>query len=412
MADVPKIIDLDKVVNPHLNGGKMISYKSRYLTKPGENYGSIILAISSMIENAKGSIEELQLVAKLPPLTNDLYWQIFQPERTCWTENTTYEHVAPGIRDLQLAAKIPETELYDGFPQFYGCRVSLNPQTKLVDRDAVLVQENLQTSGFRPGNRQKMYDLAHARLILKYTAEYHALCIALKTKKPEYFQTHVLPHFKKFNINGGISAEAKKDLDEQTTADVKLATNNNANLVEEIRNLNDLYNRHSAALEVPDSIYNSLAHCDLWINNIMIQYDENLKPCKVKLVDFQIAQYQSLAHDLIFFLLSSVEAKALEENYQNFLRYFYEWFIACLKRVEVNTEQYKFESFLHEVQRVAPLEIPHALFMTKVILADSSTMPADFKDIDLNVLSKNAGVDAIVQRMSDIIRLCKKFKFF
>lgn len=66
--------------------------------------------------------------------------------------------------------------------------------------------------------------------------------------------------------------------------------------------------------------------------------------------------------------------------------------------------------FLNEVRRVGPIEIPHPIFMTKVILADNSTLPEDFKDVDMSVLSKNRGLKTITKRMEDILRLAKKFK--
>lgn len=213
MANVPKIIDLPSVVEPHLKGGKLISYTSRYLTKAGDNYGSVMLAIMANIQKPSGEIEELPLVAKLPPITNDLFWQMFQPERTCLTENAVYKYLSPAIRSLQLEAGIGENELFEGFPEYYGSRISLKSDSKKVDRDAVLVQENLQTSGFKAGNRHKPFDLQHTKLIIREMAKYHALPIALRLKKPKDFDRDIRPYFGKFNMNTGMSEEIKATME-------------------------------------------------------------------------------------------------------------------------------------------------------------------------------------------------------
>lgn len=213
MTDVPEIINLASVIEPHLNGSKLVSYTSRYLTKAGDNYGSVMLAIMANIQKPSGEIEELPLVAKLPPITNDLFWDMFQPERTCRSENAVYKYLSPFIRSLQLEAGIDENDLFDDFPLYYGSRISLNPNAEKVDRDAVLVQENLQTSGFKAGDRHKPFDMAHTKLILREMAKYHALPIALRLKKPQQFDAFIRPYFRRFNMNYGMAPEVKNQME-------------------------------------------------------------------------------------------------------------------------------------------------------------------------------------------------------
>ncbi|KAH8237856.1 hypothetical protein KR032_003995 [Drosophila birchii] len=416
MAEVPKITDLPQVIAPHLpEGSTLESYKSRYLTKPGDNYGSVMLAVQAQVRSANGSVRDLPLIAKLPPLTNDLYWQIFQPERTCITENAVYQYLSPELDKLQLEAGVLPAELYDGFPRYYGSRISLDPKASTVDRDAVLVQENLTVRGYQPGNRHKAYDLAHTVLILNYLARYHALPIALRLKKPEIYEKYVRPFFLKFNMNGNIGPEEKKLMDEELMKDIRAVTSDERD-VERVKELQAEYDAFQAAEDEKDGPFTSLVHGDLWINNMMVKYvsvtDEEGTPTKVKIVDFQIAQYSSLVHDIIFLLFSSVDVKVLEENYYNFLSIYYKAFIQSLQSVNVDTSGYTYEKFLEEVQRVAHMQIPHALFMMKVILADNSTIPDDYKDMDFTVLSKNTGIKTIVTKFEAILRLGKKFNIF
>lgn len=66
-------------------------------------------------------------------------------------------------------------------------------------------------------------------------------------------------------------------------------------------------------------------------------------PLKVKIVDFQIAQYGSLVHDIIFVLFSSVDVNVLEDNFYNFLTIYYNAFIQTLRSVNVDTSNYTYE---------------------------------------------------------------------
>ncbi|XP_016979361.1 uncharacterized protein LOC108044746 [Drosophila rhopaloa] len=412
MGEVPKVTDLAQVIEPHLpEGSTLESYASRYLTKPGDNYGSIMLAVQAKIRSADGATRELPLIAKLPPLTNDLYWQIFQPERTCITENAVYQYLSPELDKLQLQAGVLPALLFDGFPRYYGSRISLDSRSSKVDRDAVLVQENVTVHGYQPGNRHRAYNLAETILVLHYLAQYHALPIALRLKKPQLYEEYVRPFFKKFDMNTNIDQAERDQMNNELLKDIKAATSDESD-VSRIKELMAMYDAFQAGKDVDDGLFTTLVHGDLWINNMMLKYDEQGTPIKVKIVDFQIAQYGSLVHDIIFLLFSSVDVNVLEENYYNFLRIYYDAFIQTLSVVNVDTSNYTYEIFLEEVQKVAHFQLPHAIFMMKVILADNSTIPDDYKDVDFSVLSKNTGIKTIVTKFEAILRLAKKFNIF
>ncbi|KAH8284484.1 hypothetical protein KR044_006432 [Drosophila immigrans] len=422
MGEVPKIIDLNKIVEPYLQGATLESYESGYLTKPGDNYGSIMLTINAKIKQTNGVVQDLPLIAKLPPLTNDLYWQIFQPERTCITENAVYKYLSPEIKKLQLEAGVLPADAFNGFPRYYGSRISLNADAPKVDRDAVLVQENLTSRGYRPGNRHKPYDLEHTVLILNYLAQYHALPLALRLKKPKVYDQIVRPYFKKFNMNDNMDADLKNVLNDETLADIKEIIKDNDRDIQRVQELQDLFDEFQSAEEVQDGPWTSTGTSNIIIVKLSCislnlslrykqQYDDEV-PSKLKIVDFQIAQYESVVHDIIFLLLSSVDTPVLEENYYNFLKIYYAAFIKSLRSVHVDTSEYSYEAFFDEVKRVAHIQIPHALFMTKVVLAENDTLPDDYKDVDLTVLTKNRGVGKIMDKISDILRLSKKFDIF
>ncbi|XP_055919220.1 uncharacterized protein LOC129951204 isoform X2 [Eupeodes corollae] len=414
MDKPPEIIDLAKIVEPHLeNDGKLISYSSRYLTKPGDNYGSVMLSITAEIKHTNdGHTEKLPLVAKLPPLTNEMFWTLFNPVVTALRENAIYEKVSPSLRQLQLDSEIPESEIIDVFAKHYGCRISLDENATILDRNAVLVLENLQISGYRPGNRRIMFDYDHTMLVLKYLANFHALPIALRQKQPTKFHNDIFSNFRRYDISKEMTPEVETDFKEQVFEEVRQALGDDIKAYFRYLELVKMYHEFMGnPEECEDGLFTTIAHYDLWTNNIMIKYDQFGAPDKLKIVDFQITQYESLMHDLIFFLLTSVETSLVEDHFYVLLSCYYSEFIKCLERTKCKTDEYSFEKFLAEMERIAPVQIHHAVFMARVLLAEETSLPEDFKDIDLAMLKKPPST-ALLQKLRDIVRLAQKFEFF
>ncbi|KAH8260124.1 hypothetical protein KR026_003493, partial [Drosophila bipectinata] len=402
MEGLPEIIHFSQVLEPHLSGARLLSYRVSSLTQPGDNYGSVLLAIDAQLELPGGSLSEKQLVAKVPP-RDPKFWQFFQPERTCLTENAVYQILAPALTALQTEAGIPEESHFAGFPRYYGSRISLNPTSSKVDENAVLVLENLRSSHFVPGQRLRPLDMNHTRMALQYLAEFHALPVALRQLKPHVFQEQVIPFFQKFDWHAA-APEWKAVMKAETLEDIRRATNNDPVLVSRVRELSDKFFEFLASPpDRPDGPFSSIIHCDYWINNLMFQYGEYDSPTRLKIIDFQTAQYDSVGHDIIAFLLSSVDTAIVEIHFEHMLEIYYEAFEACLRRVGADLSGYSYSEFRAEVKRVAYLQVPHAIFMTRFILADSAS------EKELSDVLRNPGSERIARKLSQILSLAQQF---
>ncbi|XP_070133035.1 uncharacterized protein [Drosophila bipectinata] len=402
MEGLPEIINFSQVLEPHLSGARLLSYRVSSLTQPGDNYGSVLLAIDAQLELPGGSLSEKQLVAKVPP-RDPKFWQFFQPERTCLTENAVYQILAPAVTALQTEAGIQEESHFAGFPRYYGSRISLNPNSSKVDENAVLVLENLRSSHFVPGQRLRPLDMDHSRMALQYLAEFHALPVALRQLKPHVFQEQVIPFFQKFDWHAA-APEWKAVMKAETLEDIRRATNNDPVLVSRVRELSDKFFEFLASPpDRPDGPFSSIIHCDYWINNLMFQYDAADKPTRLKIIDFQTAQYDSVGHDIIAFLLSSVDTAIVEIHFEHMLEIYYEALEACLRRVGADLSGYRYSEFRAEVKRVAYLQVPHAIFMTRFILADSAS------EKELSDVLRNPGSERIARKLSQILSLAQKF---
>ncbi|XP_001357105.2 uncharacterized protein [Drosophila pseudoobscura] len=408
MDSLPDICDLGHVIEPHLSGGSLRSYQTNSLTQPGDNYGSVLLSIRAQVLRPDGELYEKNLVAKVPP-TDPKFWQFIQPERTCLTENAVYKILAPALATLQEEAGIPQAANFDGFARYYGSRTSLDPSCQLVDKHAILVLENLRSSHYVPGQRLQPYDLSHTLMALTYMAQFHALPLALRLLKPHFFQEQIKPFFEKFDWHAA-APESKAIMKAETLEDIRKATNNNEELISRVKKLSDeFFDFLAAPSNMPDGQFTSIIHSDFWINNLMFQYGPSGTPTHMKIIDFQTAQYDSVAHDIISFLLSSVDMPILELHFEHMLEVYYKEFISCLDRVGAEVSGYSYEAFRAEVKRVAYIQVPHAIFMTRFILAENVNVTTEQKEHhQLAELLKNTGSERICHRLNQILNIAQQ----
>lgn len=221
MAKTPEIENFEEIIDPYLKekGLKLLSYKSRFLTNPGENYGSTMLGITMNVQKSDGNIKEFECVAKLPPMLQE-FWEMFQPENTFITETKFYTVLAPEFKKLQIEAGILKNDIIDIFPKCYGFRFNLNTKSynnnddEKVDKNATLVLENLMTCGYKCGDRFQGFDYEHTLIILRDLAYFHALSVALRKLKPELFQTKIKPFIKKLDFGENMNDEMKQQFDD------------------------------------------------------------------------------------------------------------------------------------------------------------------------------------------------------
>lgn len=74
---------------------------------------------------------------------------------------------------------------------------------------------------------------------------------------------------------------------------------------------------------IKDEDFNVLNHGDSWCNNFMFQYNDEGQRDNTLLVDFQLVQYGSPAHDLLYFLLSSVQQEIRLKEFDFFIKFYH-----------------------------------------------------------------------------------------
>ncbi|XP_035904869.1 uncharacterized protein LOC118508984 [Anopheles stephensi] len=390
----PPIRDLDGLLAPVLaDGTRVVGYESEFLTAPGDNYGSTMLAVtvrttkrtasSSTAEvneqkdHTETDEELLHLVAKMRPSSEE-FLEIFQIDTTFVKEAAVYLKIVPTLLALQREQGYDgEDELIDVFCRCYNARVSLDPSVEKVDQDGVMLFENLKLAGYVTADRRQGFNRVLARYVLQKLALFHAIPIALRYLKPEVFEAGIHKYLVKIDIDAGLSPETLRQMMDVFRQDI-VRTGVEPGLAERAHaKINECHRRQAQLISDQLTVYCTMLHNDLWVNNMMIKYDPDGKtPCSLKFVDFQLIQMDSLVRDVIFFIITSVNDPELETQLDGYFEYYFEQLAANMERLQFpNPEDFTLESFREEIDRVAPYELYHIVSMLRVVLARKESIP-------------------------------------
>lgn len=145
-------------------------------------------------------------------------------------------------------------------------------------------------------------------------------------------------------------------------------------------------------------------------NDLQYFLDSHGKPEQIKIVDFQIIIEESLIHDLVFFLFTSIQMDVLKEKVDVFIDYYYQHFYKCLEQMGCPLDDFSQEKFNEEIEKEAPFTLLHILCMLKVVMTRQDCMPKEFKDMsDKALMNKDLiGADYFVKLREVLILMDKK----
>ncbi|KYN31318.1 hypothetical protein ALC56_14199 [Trachymyrmex septentrionalis] len=367
----------------------------KYLTDPGENFGSIILAVNINAEH-NDKKRTLNVVVKLPPRSAYLL-ELFDSPLTFKKELEFYSMVAPEFLKLQNESGIPRESLSVIVPQFLGGRLGLrDPQC--FDEQAAIVLENLKSYNYITQDRIVGLDKVHMNFAINHLAKLHAIAIGLKFKKSEFFKKTVLSCLE-FNLQ-----EATK----KATVDMIQKAHNDYKNMEEAEAYLD---RIEKTIEygftqniTPEEPWVTLVHNDFWVNNMMFKYDESDKLINMKIVDFQLTVYDYGVNDLIFFLISSSQKEVLDNYLDDMIDFYYDSFIESLKSLNVDTNAFPKSQFIEQLNQCAPIKFNQCIMMVQVIqAARGSVSQTAAEDADECVFAGGIDDDNYKQKMLHVL---------
>lgn len=356
------------------------------LTAPGENFGSIMLAVIVTLTRSSNKTETHHLVAKLPP-TSAYLLGLFNSPVTFRKELQFYSVMVKEFINLQIESGINEKDARNLVPKFFGGRLGLkNPEQ--FDEQATIILENLKLSGYDTGDRIFGLDKKHTELAIESLAKLHALVIALKMKKPQLYERIAPELF--LNLSNEITEKCITEMIERSRSDLEN--------MEEIRPYLDRINKTmeysceaNKDLKKPEEPWATFVHCDLWVNNIMFRHDEKGELVDMKIIDFQLFEYDYGVKDLIFFLMSSTSEEILDNKLDYMFDLYYSCFIKMLKTLKVDTEKFSKQKFDEILNLCGPIKFNQCIMMAQVIQAPKKSMSE----------SKNVEGSDVFVKMSD-----------
>lgn len=361
-----ELVKVSELLSKYFKSNVEIQEKNvKLLTSPGEHYGSIILKVDMFVK-INGVLRNLNLVAKQIPVS-ELLQKAFDVLVTFKKENFAYTVTIPTLIEFQKEFNFPEEKLLTCFPECFGSRFNLHGNNDVVDRNAVLLFENLKDQGYETMDRLVGFDSQGADVVLQDLARFHAVPIALKQLRPDVFEEKVMP--------GLVRHRGPEQLGTEVIDVFHNSIMKAARQCEELKPYLDRMQKVVDYCAVnpyiirpePSKHYGTIAHCDVWTSNIMVLKDDDGKITKSKILDFQLTNYSSPIRDLIFFLFTSVQNDVLEKNLDHFIKLYYASFIDTLKYFGIDMDPYSWDNFNKELNAVAPDEVYHVLMMLKII---------------------------------------------
>ncbi|XP_034935049.1 uncharacterized protein [Chelonus insularis] len=377
----------------------------KYLTNPGENFGSLLFAVNVTLQQ-NSEIQLLHVIVKLPPPSPYLI-KLFNSPFTFKKEIEFYKNVTPTLLQFQRECGIIHPE--DSWPgaKYYGSRMGLTNNNNF-DEQASIVLENLNYSGYQMIDRLIGLNRIQTEFAIKKLAGLHAVVIALKIKKPQIFHDNVMPALKSAITETVM--QCIQDMIQKGLKDME-SINEIKPYIELVKKSIDM-SAKIIETEKRDETWCTLVHNDFWINNMMFKFNENKQIIDMKIVDFQLGAYDYGVKDLVFFLLTSPENDIIQDIFDDMIHLYYQYFIDTLKTLNINTDNFKRDKLIDLVEYCAPLKLSQCIMMAQVVKSKPGTAPK-MEDIhDKESFLKMTGDEAYYDKLRLIFNIYQKKNWF
>ena len=319
-------------------------------TKPGESFNAelILLDVKATLGSGAGGSEsgdgkqdkEYHLVVKF--LTKDaLTREVIKRCGYHIKELKMYSEVLKELNDFQAAHAGDKYRLF--LPEYvYG---------KCTEKEYVLVMENVKVLGYETNPKQEGLTFEHAIMAVEHVARLHAVSFS-------YDKTHnFLDKFPCFEFSTAISTffkpvvwaslanvitflKSKKTYEDM----VKKLETGRTTLPVKFAALWDDQSRHR---------FLALTHGDFWNSNLMYRHDHTQGIHSLKLIDWQIAQWNNPVFDLHYLLNTSTSFTLRRDHAEEILRHYHTTFTTATTTMGTPVPNWNYEQFKAEFERTS-----------------------------------------------------------
>ncbi|XP_049764596.1 uncharacterized protein LOC126092910 [Schistocerca cancellata] len=304
----------------------------------GENFMSEIYRMAVELEHkVKQHKEIVSLIVKLFP-GGEVMQKIAQDMQAFEREILMFSETIPAMTQmLQKAAPGKYTQLSATF---------FTSGTQPV---IYVVLEDLKARGFAMAERCKGLDLAHAKLVVRKLAEFHASSIALYTQNPASMDKY--KSFQLFEGETGKHTESFLKLGCKGLADqLETLEKSYSQYAPRVRALSENLYPRLAEMAKQKGKFCALAHADTWTNNIMFKYSGSAVQ-DVVLLDFQVSCYYSPSIDLHHFIHTSITEQVYADHLTDLLKEYYNRLMEVMKDIGISRDkQISYEEVLEDFE--------------------------------------------------------------
>lgn len=357
-------------------GVKIISYKVTAGVPAGNNYGSQILRVNVNYTSSEDNDQEQcdSLIIKAPITSTMIEFVSAFYE---FAEPNFYYKFLPKLKEMIKTEIAPKS--------YFSCVKN------------VIVLEDLKSKGFSMVDKNKQLDFDHCKLYFEASAKLHAGGIALVKQHPEFIT--MFPNM-----------QAQMMQDENNAKVMQLTiTSGLTCLVQSIQPLNsskvkpyiDLISRlldsngelmnliMMNGMEQQKDHLKSIIHADCWTTNMMFGYNQSGDPETVKLLDFQISNFDAVASDVLAFTWMSANNDVLENRLEELYKFYCDTLNSTLASLNC-TERLSYQRLKKEIlDRSLQVLIMIGVFLpftqSKELLDDSTLFS---KDVSVDKMMK------------------------
>ncbi|XP_053660978.1 uncharacterized protein LOC128709966 [Anopheles marshallii] len=283
----------------------------RKATEAGDNYASILyrVRVSVRVHDGDSQMDVSLIVKALPKL--GLSDEMIKMMNLFPKEMAMYTDILPALEGMYHARGRTSVS--------FGPRC-LKHSTEPTD---VIVMEDLRERQFTMANRRQGVDMQHTQLVLRRMAQFHAASVVLQQQRGPYGELFKEGMFKE--AGRAMTEQFQKgqaDFFQKMMGGWSEKEAFYANLMKHWGM--DLFDSLLLITRADPAGFNVLNHGDMWCNNVLFHYKEDGDPNDTLLIDYQLSFWSSPAHDLLYFILTSVngDLKLSQMNYM--IQYYHE----------------------------------------------------------------------------------------
>ncbi|KAK5639740.1 hypothetical protein RI129_010551 [Pyrocoelia pectoralis] len=314
----------------------------------GDNFTSVLWRVVITYSAENSQKKTLSLIAKMFPEDEKMV-NLVTTNKCFDTEIGIYGEVLPTIYHLDYSRKLSAKTFY----------TSLEPRP-------VILMEDLTTLGYTTYESEEGLDLPHCLIVMEKLAYLHAGSVAVHKKSP-----HLITKYK-----GGLYAR-----NETLRAFISATFSSFMEVCEETPGFHHYVSKLSIEnlteslflSKEPSESFNVLNHGDMWLKNLMFNYDSKGNIIDTLFVDFQYPFFGSPVLDLHFFWVVCTNSTVKVQHFDYIIHHYYNELVTHLLKLHVDTSL-TFEELREDFRARAGFGFAAAVISLPLLLAARSSV--------------------------------------